>query len=85
MQLQQTALSRLKWRKKEEGTREELTAVEIVQAGVTQGRIELDSVHHRGLDEAEELLIQRSVCHCMFRVHVTPLSRQTTAIPYIVR
>ena len=55
----------------EEGIREELTAAEIVQAGVTHGRIELDNVpiDHGELDEAEELLIHRFAqggCHCTF-------------------
>ena len=71
----------------EEVTLEESTAAEIVHAGVTQGRIELDSmpIDHRELDEAEEHLIQRftqSGCHCVLGSNQNPCCSTITADHY---
>ena len=71
----------------EEEVREEPSAAEIVHAGITRGRIEVESVpiDLRELDEAEEQLIQkfaRDGCHCTFGANQSPCCSTITADHY---
>ena len=73
----------------EDAVHEEPTVVEIVQAGITQGHIEMERgsvpIDQRELDETEEQLIQKFVqggCHCVFGANQSPCSSTITADHY---